>query len=80
MAGARKLRDVAADFPMLEVRCLRCDRFGRLKTARLLAEYGEDVALPNLGGEIAEAGGCPNAQNRCHDHCQVRFPQLLGRW
>ena len=67
MAGARKLRGVAADFPMLEVRCLRCDRFGRLKTARLLAEYGE-------------AGGCPNAQNRCHDHCQVRFPQLLGRW
>jgi hypothetical protein len=35
----------------LEVRCHRCDRYGRLRLAKLIAEHGADM----LGPELTEA-------------------------
>ena len=57
---------------MLEVRCQRCDRHGRLAVARLLAQYGPDAALRDI--MQAQIGACPNRdnaqlQNRCNPHC-----------
>jgi hypothetical protein len=47
-----------ADYPhdMVEVECAKCGRHGRLRTARLLAEHGPDIKLPDLLREIAQ---CP---------------------
>ncbi len=57
---------------MIEVRCGRCERAGRLSVARLLAEHGPSAAM----GEVmrAQVGDCPKRdeaqiQNRCDSYC-----------
>jgi hypothetical protein len=57
---------------MIEVRCGRCDRHGRLSVKRLLAQYGPDVAVGHI--MRAQIGECPNRdssqiQNRCDPYC-----------
>ena len=44
MAGVVLLGEIAARLPVLEVSCNRCDRQGRLRTDRLLAEHGPSMA------------------------------------
>ena len=45
-----------ADYPheMVEIECAKCGRHGRLRTARLLAEHGPDIKLPDLLRAIAQ--------------------------
>jgi hypothetical protein len=75
-AGVVVLGQVAARLPVLEVACNRCDRRGRLHTARLLAEHGSDLPMPDLRRIIA--ADCPRmAANKMHDVCGVHFPGLL---
>ena len=57
---------------MIEIRCGRCDRSGRLSVARLLGEHGHSAAM----GYVlqAQVGDCPNTdseqiQNRCDPYC-----------
>ena len=57
---------------MIEIRCGRCERAGRLSVARLLAEHGPNAAM----GEVmrAQVGDCPKhdeaqIQNRCDPYC-----------
>ena len=60
---------------MLEVACRRCDRRGRLRLARLIAEHGVKMDLPTLRQKLA--GDCPHARSvSIYDKCQVHFPQL----
>jgi hypothetical protein len=54
------LGDLQGRLALLEVRCRRCDRHGRLRLARLIAEHGADAALPILRHALAglhRAGG-----------------------
>jgi hypothetical protein len=44
---------------MLEVACARCDRHGRLRLDKLIAEHGPEMPLPELG--VLRAGDCPRA-------------------
>jgi len=40
------LGEVAArDWTMIDIRCGRCDRHGRLPMKRLMARYGSDAAV-----------------------------------
>ena len=64
---------------MLEIRCQRCDRHGRLSVARLLAQYGPDAVVRDI--MQAQIGACPNRdnaqlQNRGNPYCPdlVRLP------
>jgi hypothetical protein len=57
---------------MIEIRCRRCDRHGRLSVARLLAEYGQQAPV----WEVMEAqiGECQNRDSiqlrkRCDPYC-----------
>jgi hypothetical protein len=50
------LGQIAARLPVLEVACNRCDRRGRLRTDRLLAEHGPDLPMPKLRRIIAADG------------------------
>jgi hypothetical protein len=60
---------------MLEVSCNRCDRRGRLRTGRLMAEHGPDMLIPALLRIVA--ADCPRIQDqRVHDVCGVHFPGL----
>ena len=60
-----------ADYPheMVEIECAKCGRHGRLRTARLLAEHGPDIKLPDLLREIAQ---CPKWGNM-NDSCEACY-------
>jgi hypothetical protein len=76
-AGVVLLGQVATRLPVLEVACNRCDRRGRLHTARLLAEHGPDLPMPEL--RLIIAADCPRMiAGHAHDICGVHFPGLIG--
>jgi hypothetical protein len=59
---------------MLEIACNRC---GRLRPARLLAEHGRGMPMPDLRCTIA--ADCPRMiAGQMHDVCGVHFPGLIG--
>jgi hypothetical protein len=71
MAHSITVGAVAQPTDMIDIRCGRCDRHGRLNTARLLAE-GPDASI----GAVmrAQVGDCPKRddaqmQNRCDPCC-----------
>jgi hypothetical protein len=47
----------------------KCGRHGRLRTARLLAEHGPDIKLPDLLGVIAQ---CPK-WGSMNDGCEAGY-------
>jgi hypothetical protein len=65
---------------MIEIRCGRCDRHGRLSVKRLLARYGPDAAIgPIMRDQI---GAClhrndTQIQTRCDPYCPD-LARLLG--
>ena len=68
---------------MLEIRCGRCDRHGRLSVARLLAEHGPNAEFSTIMRGLV--GDCPHRdeqqiQNRCDPYCPdlVRLLYKLG--
>ena len=77
MTGSRKLGDWPLD--TIEVRCRLCKRFGRLRTAALVAKHGRHLRLPDLRNRIAAEGGCQNVKNQYHGRCDVYYPQLADR-
>lgn len=72
--GAVPLGEVAARASHINVACSRCDRNGRYKLARLVAQFGPDFPMTDLGAELAQ---CPrrNAPGH-HERCDVYFPGL----
>ena len=74
-SGIVPLGRIPDRLPMLEVACNRCDRRGRLRTARLMAEHGPELPIPALLRIVA--ADCPRMQaERVHDVCGVHFPGL----
>jgi len=61
--------------PMLEIACRRCNRRGRLRLDRLIAEHGERAGLPDL--RVLLAADCPHIRSaEIANRCGVHFPQL----
>ncbi len=56
------LGQAARHVAMLTLACNRCGRGGRLSVARLLAEWGEHMALADISDEITAS--CPQRQAR----------------
>jgi hypothetical protein len=78
MSGVVLLGEVAARLPVLEVACNRCDRRGRLRTDRLLAEHGASMPIPGLLRVIA--ADCPKMiEAQTHDVCGIHIPTLSRR-
>ena len=84
--AARPAFSGGRDWPVLsdmigriEVRCDQCQRHGRYRVDRLLAEIG-DVSVPQALDEIAKRAGCPRALrppsigdiNYASGKCQIR--------
>lgn len=58
----------------LAVACRKCERRGKLRVARLIADHG-DIGLPHLAGLLA--GDCPKRHALPeHDRCSVYYPEL----
>jgi len=51
--GAVTLGDLIGRVERLEVRCRRCERHGRLRLARLIANHGARTGLPDLAVRLA---------------------------
>ena len=60
---------------MLHVACSKCDRRGGLSVAKLIAEHGADMRLPDLreilAGDCFARPGCLSL-----NRCGVHYPQL----
>ena len=77
MADSILLGEVAErGISMLEVACRQCDRRGRFRVARLLAEHGPKMPMPALRNLLA--ADCPRRSSASFaDQCHgVYFPQL----
>ena len=73
--GSVTLGDISRQFRMLEVRCGRCARSGRLNIDKLIEQYGPDMQLPDLRRHLA--GDCEHKNARTRkDRCKVFYPQL----
>jgi len=69
------LAKIAPKLTMLEIACTKCDRYGRLSVTRLIAEHGEDMALPELKEVLA--ADCPRQRaTSLYDRCGAYYPQL----
>ncbi|BBP99064.1 hypothetical protein BSFA1_41930 [Burkholderia sp. SFA1] len=72
--GSVLLGELAARASHIDIACSRCDRKGRYRVAKLVARLGEDVAMTDLGAELAD---CPRRSAAAHnDRCDVFFPRL----
>jgi hypothetical protein len=66
------LGEVAQRTDMIDIRCGRCERHGRLNVARLLAQHGPET--PDSRGDACADRGLPKRndaeiQNRCDPYC-----------
>jgi hypothetical protein len=74
MSISRSLTDIANSIEMLDIRCSRCDRIGRVRVDKLIDQYGGAMLLPDLGTMLV--ADCDNAQAHDYAKCDVFYPQL----
>jgi hypothetical protein len=73
--GSVLLSEVAERASHIDVACSRCDRKGRYRLAKLVAEFGPDFYMTNLGAELA---ACPRrAAAVNHQRCDIYYPGLV---
>jgi hypothetical protein len=73
--GSIILGELQGKLDLLEIKCHRCERHGRISLARLIEEHGADKGLPDLWESLA--GDCPNARTTAvHNRCAIYYPQL----
>jgi predicted secreted protein len=71
--GAVVLGDLIGKVDLLRVACDQCARSGQYRVLRLIAEHGEEMALPDLLRIIA--ADCPeNRGSLNNSHCQAYYP------
>ena len=73
--GAVTLGGIIDTITMIEVACDRCERRGRLRVTRLIAQHGAEMGLPELRHILAS--DCPRAGAvSLYDQCGIHYPQL----
>lgn len=72
MTGSIKLRDHPGD--MVRLSCDRCGRTGQYRTENLVAQFGPNIALPDLRHEIARC----ERRGKMHNACAVHYVGLTG--
>ena len=69
------LGQAARHVATLTLTCNRCGRRGRLGVARLLAEWGEHMALADITDDVTAS--CPQRKVRgVYERCAVHWPDL----
>jgi hypothetical protein len=73
--GSITLGELVGKLDLLEIKCHRCDRHGRVSLARLIEEHGADRGLPDLWETLA--GDCEHARaTALNSRCAIYYPQL----
>ena len=72
--NTQTLRDVAEHISVIEIRCTKCDRHGRMKLSTLIERYGADFAAPDLRTTLNT--GCEHANAMVNQQCDLYFLQL----
>ena len=75
VTGSLNLAQIAARMTTLEVRCTKCDRHGRYRTARLVEQYGADFAGPDLRDKLSV--DCEKHDAAEYERCDLYFPDML---
>jgi hypothetical protein len=71
------LAELQGKLDLLQIKCHRCERHGRVSLARLIDEHGADTGLPHLWESLA--GDCANARSTAlNNRCAIYYPQLPG--
>lgn len=76
MAGGITLAEIAQHTTMLQVRCGRCPRAGRLSLTRLIALHGPHATIGAVATSLTAA--CPNRNGSTYQRCDVFCPELPG--
>ena len=76
MTGSRTLGDLEATLHLLEIRCTKCDRYGRERLARLVERFGRDARLSDVRHQLS--ADCPHHSAALYGRCDVYFPQLAA--
>ncbi len=72
--GAITLEQIRQHTAMLDVRCGRCKRAGRLSVARLIAQHGPGASIGDATAHLT--ADCPNLGGAVYVACDVFFPKL----
>jgi len=73
--GSITLAELVGKLDLLEIKCHRCDRHGRVSLARLIDNHSADTGLPDVWETLA--GDCPNARSTAlNNRCAIYYPQL----
>ena len=73
--GSITLNELVGKLDLLEIKCHRCDRHGRVSLARLIDNHGSATGLPDLWEILA--GDCANAGTTAlNSRCAIYYPQL----
>jgi hypothetical protein len=73
--GSVLLGEVAERASHIDVACSRCDRKGRYRLAKLVAEFGPEFQMTNLGAELAS---CPRRGAAVNQkRCDIYYPGLV---
>ena len=75
-SGSLSLAQIAAHQSILEVRCTKCDRRGRYRTATLIERYGADFAGPDLREKLSV--DCEKHGAAEYERCDLYFPDMLN--
>jgi hypothetical protein len=75
--GAVTLGDLVGKLDRLEARCRHCERYGRVRLAKLIEEHGDDMGLPALAMRLAEECSKANSLN-LSERCLFHFPSWLS--
>jgi hypothetical protein len=67
---AQALKDYPHD--PVRVACRKCERYGQLRKAKLIEQYGPDIVMPDLRHLIAQ---CPR-RNSMTDPCGVYYVDM----
>jgi hypothetical protein len=70
-----RIKLTLADYPddMVWIECNKCGRSGRLNKARLIAEHGADISLPELLHVLAAC----SRRGQMHDPYEAVSPDLV---
>ena len=75
MKGSLNLGELEGSLHLLEIRCTKCDRYGRERLTRMIERYGRGARLPDVRHRLA--ADCPHQNAAVYERCDVHFPQLL---
>lgn len=75
MGDTPKLSQFPGEF--VHVECRKCERSGRYRTAKLVAEHGPDFTFLQFRAVLQKTCDRSNDVQRLNEACGVNFPDLV---